>query len=47
MRPFLDHVNQFGPGENVSDRFKARMTRGGSLVGGLATLQTRKSQSVV
>jgi hypothetical protein len=47
MRPFFDHAIQFGPGANVSARFSTRMTRGASLVGGLATLQTLRSPSEV
>ena len=45
--PFFDHVIQFGPGVKVSDLFKTRITRGVSLVGGLAMLQTLKSPSWV
>ena len=47
IRPFLDHVIQLGPVANVSARFNTRITLGASLVGGLATLQTRKSPSEV
>lgn len=47
MRPFFDHAIQLGPSAKVSARFSTRMTLGGSLVGGLATLQTLRSPSEV
>jgi hypothetical protein len=47
MRPFFDHAIQLGPGANVSARLSTRMTRGVSLVGGLATLHTLRSPSDV
>ena len=47
IRPFLDQDIQFGPGMKLSARFKTLITRGESLVGGLATLQTLRSPSEV
>jgi hypothetical protein len=45
--PFLDQEIHFGPVEYGSVRFNARMTRGDSFEGAFATLQTRRSPSMV
>ena len=45
--PFLDHEIQLFPLTYDSDLLKARITRGRSLTGYFATLQTRKSPSEV
>jgi hypothetical protein len=47
MRPFLDHALQLRPARKSSDLFRARITRGISLDGGLATLHTLRSPSYV
>lgn len=47
MRPFLDQPNQHGPDSLFSDRLRIRITQGGSLLGALGTLQTRRSPSHV
>lgn len=41
--PFFDHAIHLGSVEFESDRFNTRITRGDSLPGGFATLQTLKS----
>lgn len=43
--PFLDHPNQHGPPSRFSGRPRMRITQGASLLGGLGTLQTRRSPS--
>lgn len=45
MRPFFDQETQLRPAVIFSERFKIRMTLGIPLVGGLGTLQTRRSPS--
>lgn len=46
IRPFLDHEIHVLPGMNVgSGRLSTLITLGGSAVGGLETLHTRRSPS--
>lgn len=47
MRPFFDQANHLGLVLFDSDFFKALITRGDSVDGCLATLQTNKSPSIV
>ena len=45
--PFFDHAIQLSPGPRLSLLFRIRIVFGASAVGGLETLQTRKSPSEV
>ena len=43
IRPFFDQAIHLGSAEEESDRLSTLMTRGASLPGGFATLQTLRS----